>query len=341
MPVQVVTSRAGQIFTPTAWLHRHVIILPMGAILTIDVGGTRLRVASFRQGSNQPEQVKRISTQSSQGDVFSRLIRLIDSTLQAEPVKAIAVACPGPVNPELGIVYSMPNIPGWINFPIVEYLHEEYKVPVFVENDANLAALGEWTYGAGQGYDDLIYVTISTGVGGGVISGGRLLSGSRGLAAELGHVIVDPRGPICSCGQRGHLEAVASGPAIVRSVKESLSAGRKSLLSRETEITARDVATAARVGDELAREVLTNAAVHLGQAMAGFLHVFNPSILIFGGGVSRCGPLLFDPMKAALRKLVMNEAYLMDLKITTARLGDKAGLLGALALANMKLQQSK
>ncbi len=340
MPARMVVSRACAYPTPTARLHHHVIILPMGSILTIDVGGTRLRVASFRQGSNRPEQVKRISTQSEKGDVFSRLIKLIDSTLPPEPVMAIAVACPGPVNPEEGIVYSMPNIPGWTNFPIVEYLHQEYKVPVFVENDANLAALGEWTYGAGQGYDDLIYITISTGVGGGVISAGRLLSGSHGLAAELGHVIVDPRGPLCSCGQHGHLEAIASGPAIVRSVKKGLSAGRKSILSRETEITAREVVTAARQGDELAREVITNVAVHLGRAMASFLHVFNPSILIFGGGVSRSGPLLFDPMKAALRKLVMNEAYLVDLKITTAKLGDNAGLLGALALANMKLQPS-
>jgi glucokinase len=312
----------------------------MSVIIAIDIGGTQLRVAAFSNGETTPNKVQRISTRSKDEDVFDRLAAALDTIWPDEPVAAISAACPGPLDPAQGIILSTPNIPGWINLPLVELLEKKYHVPTFLGNDANLAAVGEWRYGAGQGHNDVLYLTISTGIGGGVISGGRLLTGHRGMATELGHLTVLPDGPLCSCGQRGHLEAIASGLAIARYVSERIEAGRTSSLSGDPHITAREVAAAAREGDELCLEAFTFAGKYLGQAVADYLHIFNPSILIFGGGVSQSGPLLFDPMKKYLAMHVMDPAFLGDLQIVAAKLGDDAGLLGALAQAQIKLSQT-
>lgn len=309
----------------------------MSVIIAMDIGGTQLRVATFSGDSIIPVNVRRTSTRSKEGNVFERLTTALDSIWPAETVDAICAAIPGPVDPERGVILSAPNIPGWVNLPFAELLARKYHVPVFLENDANLAAVGEWRYGAGRGHNDLLYLTISTGIGGGIICGGRLLTGAHGLAAELGHLIVLPGGPVCSCGQRGHLEAIASGTAIARYVSEQIAAGRSSSLASDPRITARDVAAAARRGDQLALEAFANAGKYLGQGVVDFLHIFNPSILIFGGGVSQSGDLLFGPMKQAIEELVMDKQYLEDLTITTAQLGDDAGLLGALAQARIKL----
>jgi len=316
---------------------QHVIILVMSYIIAMDIGGTQLRVASFVDGSNSPVTANRTPTRSGNEIILDRVISAIESVWSPKQVKALSVAWPGPLDPALGIVHSTPNIPGCDNFPLKSELEKRFKIPVFLENDANLAALGEWKYGIGQGFDDLIYFTISTGIGGGVISGGHLLSGSHGLAAELGHITVAPNGPVCPCGQRGHLEAVASGTAIARYVREGISSGRKSILSIEEYISARAVSQAARQGDELCLEAFNVAGTYLGQAMANFLHIFNPSMLIFGGGVSQSHDLLFPPMKKSMTELLMNSAYQKNLRLELAGLGDDAGLLGALALARQKL----
>jgi glucokinase len=234
------------------------------------------------------------------------------------------------------VVLATPNIPEWIDFPITEKLTAHFGVPAYLDNDANLAALGEWKFGAGRGHHNLLYLTISTGIGGGVIINDRLLHGYHGLAAELGHAIVLAGGPVCSCGFKGHLEALAAGPAIVRDVREKLEAGQKSELSGVDELNAQLIAEAARNGDRLARSAYARAGEYLGIGVASFLHTFDPSIVIFGGGVSQSGPLLFDPFEISLQKHVFNPRYLENLVITTAALGDDAGLLGALALAQMK-----
>lgn len=311
----------------------------MSVIIAIDIGGTQLRVATFPEGSSTPLKVQRTPTHRQGENVFDRLTALINSVWPEESVSAICAACPGPLDPARGLIFSTPNIRGWKNFPFVELLNQKYNLPVFIENDANLAAVGEWRYGAGQGHNDVLYMTISTGIGGGVISGGRLLTSARGMTAELGHLTVLPDGPLCSCGRRGHLEAIASGPAIARYVSERIAAGRTSLLAGNPHITAREVAAAARQGDELSVEAFSYAGRFLGQVVADCLHIFNPSVLIFGGGVSQSGPLLFEPMKQSLPEHIMDSVYLDNLEITTAKLGDDAGLLGALAHAKLRLAQ--
>ena len=269
--------------------------------------------------------------------VFERLTALIDTVWPKGPVDAISVAAPGPLNPYIGTIISTPNIPAWTNYPLAELLSKQYQVPAYLGNDANLAALGEWKYGAGQGHHDVLYLTISTGIGGGVISSDILIEGCCGMAAELGHVTVLPGGPVCSCGVPGHLEAVASGPAIARYVREQIADGRSSILRSRTELSARVVAEAAKQGDELAKEAFVRAGGFIGQAVAEFLHIFNPSIVIFGGGVSQSGRLILDPIEDSMKRNIMDKSYLDGLQIATVKLGDDAGLLGALAQAHIRL----
>jgi glucokinase len=312
----------------------------MGVIIAIDIGGTHLRVAVYPRSGTTPLDVQRTATRGLEPGVFERLTALIDSVWPKEPVEAISVAVPGPINPYAAYIIETPNILGLSNFPIGEKLAGRYHVPVYAGNDANLAALGEWHFGAGQGHHNLIYMTISTGIGGGVIVNDQLLLGSRGLAAELGHVTVLPEGPVCSCGQRGHLEGIASGTGITRYVNERLAEGNASSLRTKSNFGARDIAEAAGGGDELATSAFAYAGGFIGLALANYLQIFNPSMVILGGGVSQSGALILDPIKASLQDHVMNPSYLEGLELTIARLGDDVGLLGALAQAQLELADS-
>ena len=306
----------------------------MNTYFAVDIGGTQLRAALYAAGETKPLAQKRIPTRGKDQTAVERLIDLLKSLWPEDHrVKAIALAAPGPTNPRTGVIYSAPNIAGWTNLPIAKIIQDEFKVPVALGNDANMAALGELKYGAGQGYSHLLYITISTGIGGGVIENGQLLLGHQGLATEIGHISVMPNGPVCSCGIPGHLEALASGTAIARYVSEQLAAGVPSSLGQIVSPTARDVSQAAEQGDPLAISALARAGTYLGHAIADFLHLYNPQIVILGGGVSRSGMHFMEPVRSSVAERVMSKEYLHGLVITTAALGDDAGLMGALALA--------
>ncbi len=308
----------------------------MSTIVAVDVGGTHIRAAVYEPNSISPSKHERIRSEAHKPGMFDRLIQTMEAVWPGqEQVSAIGLASPGPLDPYQGVILTTPNIPEWQNFPLGQKLTEHFHVPVHMDNDANLAGLGEWKYGAGKGHKDVLYITISTGIGGGVISNGHLLQGYHGLAAELGHVTLDPNGPLCGCGHPGHLEAFSSGTAIARHVNEQLANGRKSSLHADPNLSARQIADAALAGDELARAAFTRAGEYLGIGVANYLHIFDPSVVIFGGGVSQVGDLLFEPFEASLRKSVIHPRYLENLKITKAALGDDAGLLGALALVRL------
>ncbi len=311
----------------------------MTIYIAVDLGGTHIRAASFRPTETEPLKHHKIKTRSKDESIFKRILHLIEEVIPSgENLGAIGIAAPGPLNPRTGVILNTPNIPAWENFPVVEKLNAYFHVPVFLGNDANLAALGEWRYGAGQGHDHLIYLTISTGVGGGVISDRHLLEGKDGLAAELGHVTILAGGPICGCGHRGHLEALSSGTAIARYVKEELKDEKtESSLRSSASCSAKSIAKAAREGDPLALSAYERAGKYLGIGVASFLHIFNPSIVILGGGVSQSEDLLSKPFRESLEKEIFAPAYLEELTITTAALGDDAGLLGALALVEQKV----
>ena len=317
----------------------YVIICTMSALIAVDIGGTTMRAASYPTNSLNPIKINKIHRINSSKPVFQYLLELIQSVwVDSHEVLGLSIASPGPLDPETGFIFNAPNLPGWVDFPLGEKLRDTISVPLFFGNDANLAAFGEWKYGAGIGHSNLIYLTISTGIGGGVICNGNLLTGHKGLAAELGHIIIQPDGPLCSCGKRGHLEAIASGPAIVSYANDQIKNGQPSSLAQIIYFSAVDVAYAARNGDELAIKSIERAGETIGLALASFVHIFNPSIIILGGGVTMSGNLLFDPLLQKFRSEIMEPIYSKDLEIVPAKLGDDSGLLGALAFARNQLE---
>jgi len=308
----------------------------MSLTVAVDIGGTHIRVAVYEPDSITPVAHERTRSLATQPGVYDRLEQAIESVWPQEQVKAIGMASPGPLDPHTGTILATPNIPEWKNFPVAPKLTQHFGVPTYLDNDANMAGLAEWQYGAGQGHQNLVYLTISTGIGGGVISHGCLLQGFHGMGAELGHMIIDPAGPLCGCGKHGHVESFCSGPSIARYVVEQIKAGQQSTLESQPNVSAAQIADAARAGDALAISAFERAGHYLGIAVANYLAIFDPSILIFGGGVSQVGELLFKPFEESLRKHTFHPHYLDNLVITKAALGDDAGLLGALALARMK-----
>lgn len=308
----------------------------MTLTIAIDIGGTHIRVAAYEPNSTKPIAQHKTKSLATTPGTYDRLVAAIETIWQKGNVEAIGIASPGPLDPHTGIIHDTPNIPEWKNFPLGPKLSEHFGVPVRLDNDANMAGLAEWQFGAGRGHHDLVYLTVSTGIGGGVISNNHLLQGYRGMGAELGHMLIDPNGPLCGCGHRGHIEAFSSGPAIARYVKEQIHAGQKTSLHADPNLSAAQIAEAAREGDPLAIEGFARAGKYLGMAVANFLAIFDPSILVFGGGVSQVSDLIFRPFEESLREHVFHPQYLKDLTITKAALGDDAGLLGALALARMQ-----
>jgi glucokinase len=213
--------------------------------------------------------------------------------------------------------------------PLTEQLEQATGLPVVLGNDANLAGLAEARLGAGRGASNLVYLTVSTGVGAGIVVAGRMLLGEHGMAAEAGHMAITLGGPLCGCGNRGCLEAHASGTAIANRAMEAIAAGRPTTLAgRQEPIEAVHVAEAAEQGDALAIELITHAGTALGVGVRNLLHIFNPTVVVIGGGVSRIGPLLWDPMLEVVHHDAMT-AYRQDLRIVPAALGDDPGLIGA------------
>jgi glucokinase len=213
--------------------------------------------------------------------------------------------------------------PGWEDFPLVALVAAIWSEPVEMDNDANAAALGEARYGAARGRANVLYLTVSTGIGGGVVLDGKLYRGSRGLSGEIGHTIVQPNGPLCACGKRGCLEAVAAGPSIARAYVES--AG-----SHES-VTAEEVFRRARAGDALAAGIIRDAIKYLGVGIANAINLLDPDLVVVGGGVSRAGDALFVPLREAVRRNCVPSPP-GAVPVVPAELGEAVGVLGAVAL---------
>jgi glucokinase len=316
--------------------------LPMPALsaVVVDLGGTHLRAAYFDGTRQQPaRQLRRQTPQVGDAlpilEAISNAIR--DVTISSNALAAIAVGTPGPVDPFRGVVLSAPNIPGWHSLPIRDWLGKHFRATIHIANDANMAALGELVFGAGRGAKELLYLTLGTGIGGAVISSGRLLLGRHGLATELGHVTVVPDGPECSCGQAGHIEALASGPAIAGLARRRLAAGAPSSLAslhatNPESITPEAIGDAAGKGDGFARGILQEAGTLLGGYIADCLAIFSPERVILGGGLMALKEFLLPSIRTAVSKRVMSPVYVDQLIIEAAELGDDAALYGGYAL---------
>ncbi|PBB16851.1 ROK family protein [Mesorhizobium sp. WSM4313] len=305
--------------------------------LAFDLGGTELRGALIGRGG---EVVARVSeptmTDAGSEAVIGRIIALADKLLDDHPqakVIGIGACAPGPLDPKAGIVIGPPTLSGWHNVPMIDILSRQFGLPVRLENDANAAALGEWRFGAGRGAGSLVFVTVSTGIGGGVIADGHIYHGRRGLAAEIGHMTITGEGDRCFCGNVGCFEAVASGTALGRRATQLTAPGDGSVLRRvsnDGDVSARHVVEAARAGDASARELVEAEARWLGVGFTNLLHLYSPEVIVMGGGLANGFDLLAPRIRATIEERAM-QAY-RDVPIVPAELGDRAGLVGAASL---------
>ena len=271
-------------------------------------------------------------------DLVRRIAR--ESSVQLEKIIGIGVGTIGMVDTEKGIVEEAINI-GWENIPLRDLIKEELdNIPVYIDNVANLAALGEKRAGIAKKAKNLVYIHLGGGIGAGIILNGEIYEGSNGSAGEIGHTTVEPNGPRCKCGNRGCLENFASGRAIASRAISGLLAGRKTLINEITEgsidkVTAEVVAEAAKEGDEFALEIWRETAEYLGIAIANLINVYNPEMIIIGGGVAQAGNFLFEPLKRVVEERALPRATKI-VKIVPSELQDDASLIGAAALAMEK-----
>jgi glucokinase len=271
------------------------------------------------------------------------MVRMADALLAGRRPDAIGVSFGGPVDFPAGKVRLSHHVPGWDDFPLAEKLSTHFSAPVAVDNDANVAALGEANFGAGAGCSSLLYITVSTGVGGGWILDGKPWRGFDGMAGEIGHTVVDPQGPLCLCGKHGCLERLASGPYMAQDARRVLvenpadgSTLRRLCGGDLQNITGQMVSQAAGSGDVLAQAILTRGARALGVAIGNAANLMNHHRTILGGGVTRSGAIFWDTLRQSARETALPQ---IQVEILPAALGDDAPLWGAVALADQLLRE--
>lgn len=307
----------------------------------VDIGGTKI---SLVLGTEKGQGLAREEIATRTGAHAKSCVReltaklrslLLKSRIPMKKICGIGVGCPGAVNSSKGIVPRSPNLPGWTGIPLRKILSKTFGLPVFLANDANAAAVGESVFGAGKDTKNFIYITVSTGIGGGIVLDGRLYEGPGFVAGEIGHISVVPDGKKCNCGQRGCLEAYASGTAIARFVREQMTRENtriRKFVPRGRKVTAREVGAAAREGDRLAIESYRQAGYYLGIGIANLLNILNPEKIVIGGGVLRSAHGIFwKTLTASAKKHAWPEAF-RTVKIVRSKLGREVGSLGALAL---------
>ncbi len=270
------------------------------------------------------------------GQLDDCLKTLLDSAgLRLHQVSASGLGVPGPVVAEAGMVSWPPIMPGWDGFPIRDHLQQLWNCHVSVDNDADLGALGEWVYGAARGERNVVYIKVGTGVGCGILIDGKIYRGVTGSAGEIGHITIDENGPVCRCGNRGCLEAIVGGGAIATQAISAIQKGQRTLLAeiRPVErITSHDVISAASRGDLFAQQLIMEAGSHLGTAVAGLVNLFNPGMIVIGGGMAQIGDLLLEPIRQAVLQRSLKMAS-RAVRITVAVLGRRSSGMGAVVQA--------
>ena len=305
-----------------------------GTALAFDLGGTDLRAALVsRDGVVQQSLTVPTRAADGVGAVLGQMTELAGRLLADPSVKVtgVGVGAPGPLDPAAGLMIAPPTLAGWHNVPIAALLSERLGLPVVLDNDANVAALAEWKHGAGRGFGTVLFVTVSTGIGGGLVSGGQIFHGSRGLAVEIGHMTISETGPPCFCGAVGCFEALASGTALGRfGAAAAALPGGACIAAFQSGIGrpgGRAVIEAARAGDATARMLVAAEARWLGIGLTNLLHLFSPDVVVIGGGLSNAFDLLIDGIRDVIQSRAM-PAY-REVTITRAALGPAAGLVGA------------
>jgi len=312
-------------------------------VLAVDIGGTMIRLGLIStEGQIIAREHCPTVAEEGPGPVIDRILSALEGLLKSHNVNlsrlhSISIAAAGAIDTDSGIVTMSPSLPGWVDIPLRDTIETAYGISTFLLNDANAAALGEHRFGAGRGSANLVYITVSTGIGGGVIIDNHLYSGTSGSAGDIGHMTIDVNGPLCNCGSNGCLETLASGTAVAREAIRRIENGERSSLADTRDgtenITAEKVGQAAGEGDALALAVISRAAYYLGVGLASLVNILNPEIIIVGGGLSKLGDLLLKPT----REVVQEKAFRLPaqaVRIVPSQLGDDAGVLGAAVFAH-------
>lgn len=311
------------------------------AVAGIDIGGTKIAIAlNDLQGERLVSERLPTEPESGANRILENILQSIEKMLlqTGAQLKAIGIGCPGAVDIERGLVLSPSNLPGWNKIPIVEFFEKRFNAVTVLDNDANAAALGEYFYGAGRGFKEMLYVTISTGIGGALISNGVLHHGVGASAGEVGHMIVVPDGFPCRCGANGCLETIGSGLSIARRLKEKLALQKNKNFESDGEITAATVVESVIKGDETAIEVWDETCRYLAVGIGNAITLTAPEIVVIGGGVSAAGELLLEPLRREIKKNVKMPP-IEKIKIVRASLGSESGVCGALLLAQQAYQK--
>ena len=311
-------------------------------VVGIDIGGTKLATVLADKDGNILQKVRK-PTESEKGPqhAVQLLLNMVDevlnlSGLSRENISGIGVSCGGPLDTKTGVVYSPPNLPGWDALPLKDMIESEFHLPTVLENDANASALAEARFGGGRGYDYVLYMTMSTGIGGGIVVNGEIYHGANDSAGEVGHQILLPDGPLCGCGKQGCLEALCSGPSIARRAQEAIAdQSNTSILKlaggQINRVRSEHVLQAARNGDALAVALIEETAYYMGWGIANLVNILNPEIVLLGTIAVAAGDLLLNPIRRTVSEMAMQRPSEMA-KIMPAELGDSIGDLAAISL---------
>lgn len=312
------------------------------AVLALDIGGTKLAAGVVDDaGALLAHLVEPTDRERGQDDVIMRMLALGDRAVAASgrTIEAVGISSGGPLDSARGILHAPLHLPGWHEVPIAQIASEHYHVPAVVENDATLGMLGEHAFGAARGATTALYLTISTGVGGGAVIHGRLHRGATGNGGEFGHITVRPGGRLCSCGRRGCLEAYASGTSIAERAREAITSEPSSLGALPLP-RAEDVVAHAAAGDQVAVRLWDETTALLAQGVTDLVNAFEPEVVVLGGGVTRAGAVLLDPVRDAVATTAM-DPIAQTCRVVLAELGDAVCVVGAGARAHEILKETR
>ena len=307
-------------------------------VVGVDLGGTKIYTALVDLEGNIIKE-KTVETLAHEGEqaVMGRIVDTINYVIDGtdkDLIKSIGIGSPGPLDVKNGIIIENSNLP-FKNFAIVKTIKETYDLPTYLDNDANVATLGEFMFGAGKGTENMVFITASTGIGGGAVLNGKLFRGSTGNALEVGHMTVATEGPRCGCGNLGCAEALGSGTAIGKRAKEAVLSNVVTSLKNYENVTAKEVFKEAANGDRVAKNILETSLNYLGIAVANTITNFDPEKVVIGGGVINGGSIVLDTIRRVVGERAL-KTFVDSCTVEKAVLGGKAGVLGAAALAIME-----
>jgi len=320
-------------------------------VLAVDLGGSKILTAVVNAKGEMLSSDRR-TTPAAKGPgvviqaILDSIKRAISQAgITAAQLAAICIGAPGLSNPETGVIFTSPHLPGWKDVPLKTIVEEETGIKTLLVNDANAAALGEMYFGAAKGARNFIYITISTGIGGGIVIDGEIYAGSLGTAGEIGHMTIDTNGPKCNCGNTGCWETLASGTALAREAKQRISGGAKTSILEYADgdvnkVNAETVHKAAQQGDTLAKELIARTSYYIGVGLTNLINIFNPELIIIGGGLANIGDILLEPAYKVAGERAYKVAF-ESVRFARAELGKNSGVIGAAAYAFREIGKLK